>query len=250
LLGEALRNLACVGAEAIAVSDGLNVGSPSDPVEFARLSEVIRGLGDGLRALGLPVTGGNCSLYNESPAGAIPPTPVIGMVGVVDDIAAVPAASWEPGQVVILLGIPPSPPAYSAYGRLVAGAGDPAPAVDLEADLRLAGLLVEQCRLGRITAAKDAATGGLAIALAKLALRSGVGVTIHGEWNAWGLFGEGSGAAWVTTSEEHAAAILDRAVDRGVAAEVIGTVGGERLSIGDAIDLSLTDLAAAHRGLK
>jgi phosphoribosylformylglycinamidine synthase len=250
LLGEALRNLACVGAEAIAVSDGLNVGSPSDPVEFARLLEVIRGLGDGLRALGLPVTGGNCSLYNESPAGAIPPTPVIGMVGVVDDIAAVPAASWEPGQVVILLGTPPSRPAYSAYGRLVAGAGDPAPAVDLEADLRLAGLLVEQCRLGRITAAKDAATGGLAIALAKLALRSGVGVTIHGEWNAWGLFGEGSGAAWVTTSEEHAAAILDRAVDRGVAAEVIGTVGGERLSIGDAIDLSLTDLAAAHRGLK
>ena len=248
LLGEALRNLACVGAEAIAVSDGLNVGSPSDPVEFARLSEVIRGLGDGLRALGLPVTGGNCSLYNESPAGAIPPTPMIGMVGVVDDIAAVPAASWEPGQVVILLGTPPSRPAYSAYGRLVAGAGDPAPAVDLEADLRLAGLLVEQCRLGRITAAKDAATGGLAIALAKLALRSGVGVTIHGEWNAWGLFGEGSGAAWVTTSEEHAAAILDRAADRGVAAEVIGTVGGERLSIGDAIDLSLTDLAAAHRG--
>ena len=248
LLGEALRNLACVGAEAIAVSDGLNVGSPSDPVEFARLSEVIRGLGDGLRALGLPVTGGNCSLYNESPAGAIPPTPMIGMAGVIDDISTVPSGSWVPGQVVILLGTPPSRPAYSAYGQLVAGRGDPAPAVDLDADLRLAGLLVEQCRLGRIAAAKDAAAGGLAIALAKLALRSGIGVTIDGDWSAWGLFGEGSGAAWVSTSEEHAAAILDRATDRGVAAGVIGTVGGERLSVGDAIDLTLTDLAAAYRG--
>jgi len=248
LLGEALRNLACVGAEAIAVSDGLNIGSPSDPVEFARLSEVIRGLGDGLRRLGLPVTGGNCSLYNESPAGAIPPTPMIGMVGVIDDIAAVPAASWEPGQVVILLGTPPSQPAYSAYGHLVAGVGDPAPSVDLEADLRLAGLLVEQCRLGRIGAAKDGATGGLAVALAKLALRSGVGVTIHGAWSHWALFGEGSGVAWASTTEEHAAAIVDRAAEHGVAAEVIGTVGGERVSVGDAIDVSLGDLAAAHRG--
>jgi len=245
LLGEALRNLACVGAEAIAVTDGLNTGSPSDPVEFARLEQVIRGLGDGLRTLGLPVTGGNCSLYNESPAGAIPPTPMIGMVGVVADVRRIPSPRMAEGQALILLGSPPDGPAHSAYGALMAGPGDPAPTVDLDADMRLARLLREQ--IARIGAAKDAGAGGRAVALAKMCIRSGVGAAVEGEWNDWALFGEGSGMAWIAVDPVDAEALLAVAGDRGVPATMAGTVGGDRLVFGDAVDLPLAGLTRAWR---
>ena len=245
LLGEALRNLACVGATAIAVSDGLNVGSPSDPIEFARLEQMIRGLGDGLRTLGLPVTGGNCSLYNESPTGAIPPTPMIGMVGVVEDVGHTPSPTIADGQTLVLLGSPPIEPAHSAYGAHMADSGGPPPHVDLESDMRLAEFMTDH--IDRIGAAKDAGSGGLGVALAKLCIRSGVGAAIDGEWPAWALFGEGSGMAWIAVAGRDAESLVAAAMDRGVAAAVAGRVGGDRLVIGDAIDVAVADLAGAWR---
>ena len=250
LLGEAIRNLACVGATAVAVSDGINAGSPSDPVEFARLAALIHGLGDGLRALDLPVTGGNCSLYNESPSGAIPPTPMIGVVGVIDDVGCVPSSTMTSGEVVLLVGTPSGHTGQSAYGRLVARTNHgPAPTVELDADRRLAEFLTTECAAGRIRAAKDGGRGGLAVALAKLCLRSGVGVTIDADWGTrpdWMLFGEGSGTAWITVDPEDTAAVTDSAAAIGITVEVVGLVGGDRLAIDPFIDLTLDDLVAAY----
>ena len=249
LLGEALRNLACVGATAVAASDGINAGSPSDPVEFARLDGLIRGLGDGLRALGVPVTGGNCSLYNESPAGAIPPTPMIGMVGVIGDIARIPSPVAATGEVLLLAGAPPAGPGYAAYGSLVTGSHiGPAPLVDLAADRSLADFLVSQCAAGRIRAAKDAARGGLAVALAKLCIRSGTGAKVAADWGDrpdWSLFGEGSGAAWITVHPDDAAAVIGAGTAGGIPVAAVGSVGGDRLVIAGVIDLALATLAAA-----
>jgi phosphoribosylformylglycinamidine synthase len=248
LLGEAVRNLACVGATAVAVSDGINAGSPSNPVEFTRLAETIRGLGDGLRTLGIPVTGGNCSLYNESPSGPIPPTPIIGVIGVIDDITTIPSPAMTPGEVLLLMGTPPRDPGLSTYGRLMTGSEGPAPVVDLEADRRLAAFLVAQSALGRIRTAKDAGSGGLAVALAKLAIRSRIGVDVGGDWSDWALFGEGSGMAWATAGEDEAGSIVEAGAESGVRVERIGTVSGPRFVISGVIDLSLNELTTAYSG--
>ena len=252
-LGAAVRNLACVGAEAVAITDGLNVGSPSDPVEYARLAAVVRGLGDGLRALGLAVTGGNCSLYNESPSGAIPPTPMIGAIGVIADHAAIPSATMDDGEAVLLLGAPSDRPTLSAYGRAVTGSEiGPAPAVDLDADARLARFLVSQAAGGRIRAAKDVGRGGAATALAALCLRSGRGAAVTLDVPGrtdWIAFGEYPGCAWVTVDPDDAAVVEAAAAEAGLAARRCGVVGGDRLTVEGLIDLSLADLgAAAARG--
>lgn len=254
LLGEAVRNLACVGAEALAVTDGINVGSPTDPVEFLRLTELIRGLGDGLRLLGVPVTGGNCSLYNESPSGAIPPTPVIGALGSIEDRSRVPRPGPVQGEEVLLLGDPAAGPTFSVYGRLRTGwVLGPAPAADLEADRRLAAFLVEQCRRGRVGAAKDAAAGGPASALVKLCLRGGVGARIvwhPGRRPDWALFGELPGVAWVSAAPDLAAQIEEAARRVGLACRRTGTMGGDRFVVEGLIDLSLDELRAAYFGAR
>jgi len=250
LLGAAVRNLACAGAEAVAITDGLNVGSPSDPLEYARLAEVVRGLGDGLRRLGLAVTGGNCSLYNESPLGAIPPTPMIGALGVVADASAIPGTAFEPGDEVLFLGTPQTDATLSAYGRLAAGSADgPAPTVDLEADLRLARVLTG---LGaRLHAAKDVGRGGAAAALAVLCLRSGIGATVTldapGRMD-WALFGEYPGCAWVAVAPGDADEVAVAATREGVEVRRAGTIGGDRLTVGGAFDLGLDDLRTAFTG--
>jgi phosphoribosylformylglycinamidine synthase subunit PurL len=253
LLGEAIRNLACAGAEAVAITDGINVGSPSDPVEYLRLSEMIRGLGDGLRSLGIAVTGGNCSLYNESPSGAVPPTLVIGAIGVIGDRRLVPGATMTEGEVVLLLGDLGAGATFSTYGRLRTGRhSGPAPYADLGADRRLAGLLVAQCAAGRVGAAKDAGRGGAATALAKLCVRSGVGADVDldlGERPDWALFGEGPGVAWVTVAPGDVEAVVRDADAAGVTCRAVGTVGGDRLRVADVVDVTLDDLRTAYSGL-
>jgi phosphoribosylformylglycinamidine synthase subunit PurL len=250
LLGEAIRNLACVGAEPVAITDGINVGSPSDPVEYLRLSEMIRGLGDGLRSLGIAVTGGNCSLYNESPSGPVPPTLMIGALGLIGDRGSVPAAEMREGEVVLLLGDPGLEPTFSAYGRLRTGQRlGPAPAADIAADRRLASLLVAQCAAGRIGAAKDAGRGGPATALAKLCLRSGVGVGIDADFGGradWAVFGERPGVAWLTVASDDVESVARDAAAAGVTCRSVGTVGGDRLRIAGVLDLTLDDLHAAY----
>jgi len=253
LLGSAVRNLACVGAEAVAITDGINVGSPSDPIEFARLGALVRGLGDGLRHLGLAVTGGNCSLYNESPLGAIPPTPMIGAIGVIAEPRSIPRPTITEGEVVFLLGTACDRPTLSAYGRaMTALETGPAPLVDLDADALLARFLIAQASLGRIGAAKDVGRGGAAVALAVLCLRSRLGVEVSLRPTSrpdWVLFGEYPGCAWITTDPADADPLEADAIAAGVDVHRAGIVGGDKLVFDRLIAIELADLeAAANRG--
>ncbi|MEE8410672.1 MAG: phosphoribosylformylglycinamidine synthase subunit PurL [Myxococcota bacterium] len=251
-LGEACRNLACAGAEIIAITDGLNMASPQVPEENRKLIDVIAGLKDGLETLGIPVTGGNVSLYNESKKGPIPPTPMVGAIGIVEDVTRVPAAAVAQGETLFLLGQPSGEPVASRYGAHRSGApiGEP-PSVDLEADKKLAALLVDQCRHGQIAAAKNGGQGGLAVALAKLCLRGGVGAevtfletTIHGR-SDWWLFGEYPATAWITTQPSLADAFESAARQAGVPIARAGQIGGDRLRMEGLFDVPLGELHRA-----
>jgi phosphoribosylformylglycinamidine synthase len=234
-LGEATRNLACVGSPILAITDGLNNGPPSDPFENRRLSETIKGLADGLTALEIPVTGGNVSLYNATAAGAIPPTPMVGAIGVVEDVSRVPRGELTSDLVLVLLGTPSTQPATSAYGRVASGqlAGG-AVSVDLAADRRLSTLFVEAIRRGMVRFAKDAGAGGLLVALAKACCRGRMGAAIAWPYPGrldWQVFGEGSGLAWAGLEPRFADAFVAMAKNCGVPAERVGTSGGTRLSM-------------------
>lgn len=249
-LGASLRNLACVGGRMLAITDGLNMGSPRDPEENLRLSETIRGLADGLRELDVPVTGGNVSLYNESPRGAIPPTPMVGSVATVEDVMQVPGAGLRDGDVIFLVGALEDTPSYSAYGNLLSGgSGRPAPAVNLSADRKLAEFLVEAVQAGLVTAAKDSGAGGLAVALAKLALRGGVGADVRIAFegrNDWALFGEYSGIAWVTSTPEQAPALAALAEKHALPCQRAGVASRVTVDIEGVLEVRLSDLQRAY----
>ncbi|MEL6547013.1 MAG: AIR synthase related protein, partial [Myxococcota bacterium] len=250
-LGAATRNLACVGAEILAITDGLNMGSPTDPVENLRLSQTIEGLADGLNELAIPVTGGNVSLYNESPRGAIPPTPMVGAVGSITDVMQVPSSRLSKGDVIFLLGSLKDTPAYSAFGNTLGETGCPHPSVDLRADKALAQTLVEAVRAGLVQAAKDAHAGGLAVALAKLAIRGGVGADLTVNFDGrkdWALFGEYSGVAWVATRPEHADEFEALVRSRGVDLQRAGVANRATLSVKDFFEVHLSDLERAYLG--
>ena len=251
-LAESARNLACSGAEPIAITDGLNIASPRDPVENKKLESVIRGLKVGLEALDIPVTGGNVSLYNESPVGPIPPTPMVGAIGRIDSLEDVPFAHASEGDAVILLGAPKDTPTAGYYGNQETGHFVGADVdVDLAAEKKLIDFLLENTRNRRIRAAKDVGRGGLAVALAKLCARSQVGATIsefpsNGR-SDWRLFGETAATAWIMVSPEDEAAVLESATAHGVPAARVGAIGGASLTVeGTTLDMSLDALTAAY----
>lgn len=245
-LADASRDLACVGAQLIAITDGLNMASPRDPTEMRKIVDVVRGLKDGLMGLGVPVTGGNVSMYNESPAGPIPPTPMVGGLGVIEDIHRVPVANATSGQVVFLLGALQDTPSFARFGRLKTGVvTGPSPAVDLPAEKRLAALLVTQIAAGRVAAARSVGLGGAAVALAKMCARGGCGAELSLALPAradWALFGEPPAMAWVTTLPQHAEAFLAAAKATGVPVQRAGTCGGTRVSINNVLGVTLEEL--------
>ena len=247
-LAESARNLACTGAEPIAITDGLNIASPRDPVENKKLEQVIAGLKVGLESLEIPVTGGNVSLYNESPVGPIPPTPMVGSIGRIDKLEHVPFAHATEGDSIILLGTPKDIPTASYYGNqqtghLVGARVD----VDFDAEKKLIGFLLQETKKQSIRAAKDVGRGGLAVALAKLCARSAQGAQLTGldvDGRAdWKLFGETAATAWILVAEEQKDSVLNAAKEHGVPALEVGAVGGERFSIaGTTLDLPLERL--------
>jgi len=179
-LAEAYRNVATVGATPLAVTDCLNFGSPEDPGVMWQLVEAIRGLAEGCAELGTPVTGGNVSLYNQTGTAAIHPTPLVGVLGVLDDVARRTPSGWRtPGQAIYLLGttaeeLSGSEWAWVTHGHL----GGRPPAVDLAAERLLGEILVNASRDGLVDAAHDLSDGGLAQALVEACLRFGVGARI------------------------------------------------------------------------
>ena len=233
---QAVRNVVVTGARPLGVTDCLNFGDPEKPEAFWQFSEAVRGIADACRALGLPVVSGNVSFYNESPSGAILPTPQVGVVGLLEDVEgrAGPAFAAD-GDMVILAGETVPGLAGSAYVELAGAAPeDEPPALDLRREAALHAFLLESIGGGLVSAAQDVGSGGLAVALAEMAIWGGRGADLRlrvGATPAVELFGEAPSRAVVTcraAAWERLAAIADR---HGVPLEPLGTTGGQTLRI-------------------
>jgi phosphoribosylformylglycinamidine synthase len=245
-LAEAYRNVAVSGAVPLAVTNCLNFGSPEEPEVMWQFAEAVRGLADGCRELGLPVTGGNVSLYNQTGDVPINPTPVIGVLGVHDDVRRRIPSGWRAdGETVLLLGNTRPEFGGSAWASVVHGhLGGTPPVVDLPAERALGELLAGLGRDGLVTSAHDLADGGLAQTLAESALRHGVGARLHLDGDPFtALFSESAARALVTTSDPDAVrAAADAA---GVPVTELGTTGGDSLSIEGLLELGIAELRAA-----
>jgi phosphoribosylformylglycinamidine synthase subunit PurL len=245
-LAEAYRNVAVSGAKPLAVTNCLNFGSPEEPEVMWQFAEAVRGLADGCRALGLPVTGGNVSLYNQTGDVAINPTPVIGVLGVHDDVRQRVSTGWRAaGETVLLLGETRDELSGSAWAAVVHNhLGGRPPVVDLAAEQKLAGVLGALTREGLVTSAHDLADGGLAQVLTEAALRYGTGARLTLEDDPFvALFSESTGRALVTTTDPKA--VKDTARWAGVPVTELGTTGGDTLALDGLLELPLAELRAA-----
>lgn len=255
-LAEAYRNVAATGAAPLAVTNCLNFGSPEDPAVMWQFSEAVRGLADGCLELGTPVTGGNVSFYNQTGDTAIHPTPVVGVLGVIEDVnKRTPMGFSAAGDVVLLLGETRDEFDGSEWAHVVHGhLGGVPPQVDLAAEMVLAALLVDLGGRGVLTAAHDLSDGGVAQALVEMALRRGVGATISlpTDTDAFvALFSESTARAIVTVSPANMDIAIAAATAAGVVVTRMGSVAdaGSDLVIdnvaGSSVTLSLDELSQA-----
>ena len=250
-VAEAWRNLTAVGARPLALTDNLNFGNPEKPEAMGQFVGCVRGIGEAARALDFPIVSGNVSLYNETQGRGIPPTPSIGGVGIVDDVTKIATLSFKAaGESIVLIGATRGWLGQSCYLADICGREEGAPPpVDLAAE-RSAGDLVRQLiGAGHATAVHDLSDGGLAVALAEMAMAGGVGATIEAisglPAHAW-LFGEDQGRYLVTARPDEAARILDEATKAGVEARIIGATGGDSLTLPGEAPILIADLGAAH----
>jgi len=230
---ECAFNLACAGAEPLGLTNCLNFGNPEKPHIAWQLTEAVRGLGDACRALGVPVVGGNVSLYNEGSEGPIYPSPIVGMVGSLPDPARVPAMGFaREGDAIALIGSfthsLPGSELWKLQGRL----GESLPELDLDAHGEALRVVREAARSGLIASAHDISDGGLACALAECCIAGGMGARIDYHPDHGGpelLFGEGPGGVVVSGAPEAIADLGEMAGEVGFA--MIGHAGGDRLEI-------------------
>lgn len=230
-VAEAMRNLACVGAEPVGVTDCLNFGSPESPAVMGQFVAALEGMAAACRALEIPVVSGNVSFYNETSGQAILPTPTVGMVGVVPEVRHVPRGSWELGEVLYVLGPLDGELGASRYLQVILGLeAGPVPPVDLETERRRCQLVSELVRLG-LVAATDISDGGLAAALVRMgSAECGADLTIP--WDslvARVLFGEWLGR-FVLAVQPACEPALAQACE-GMELHRLGTVGGDRLVV-------------------
>ena len=245
-LVESYRNVATGGAAPLAISDCLNFGSPEDPDVMWQFAEACRGLKDACVELGIPVTGGNVSLYNQTGETAILPTPVVAVLGVIEDVTRrTPSGFVTEGEDVFLLGTTGEDLSGSEWAHVVHGhLGGQPPRVDLAAEKALATLLVEASRTGAVTSAHDVSDGGVAQALSEAALHQGIGCTVAIEGDAFlGLFSETAGRAVVTTADP--AALADLAASHGVPLIRLGRTGGTDLVVEGHFSVPVDEIRAA-----
>ena len=268
-VAEAARNLSCVGAEPLAITDNLNFPSPETPKGYWQLAMACRGIAEACRALNTPVTGGNVSLYNETRRDdgtlqPIHPTPVVGMVGLVEDIERVVGLGWrQPGDAVLLLGVAPDEQgddrlglAGSSYQMLVSGvlAGRP-PRVDFELERGVQQLLRQAIAAGLLASAHDSSDGGLAVALAESSIASALGVELkisgRSEGLARTLFAEGGARVAISVKAECRQQWDQLAAESTVPITELGVVSDGstfRIHCGEKdVQLSLADLKRAHQ---
>ncbi|HVL32030.1 MAG TPA: AIR synthase-related protein, partial [Actinomycetota bacterium] len=248
---EAARNVACSGARLLAVTNCLNFGNPEYPEVMWQFAESVAGLGEACIALQTPVTGGNVSFYNQTDDIQIHPTPVIGMLGILEDASVRLGIAWAPDQDIVLLGetkpeLSGSEWAWIAHRHL----GGTPPSLDLDAERRLCELLATLAEQRLAASAHDCADGGIAVTLAESAIASATGARIDpGEVamapHEW-LFGESASRAIVTTTD--AEAVLAAARAASVPAAVIGRTGGSTLQVGSWLMIDVSALASSFAG--
>ncbi|MER7757852.1 phosphoribosylformylglycinamidine synthase subunit PurL [Kitasatospora sp. NPDC097643] len=253
-LAEAYRNVAAGGAKPLAVSDCLNFGSPEDPDVMWQFAEATRGLADACLALGTPVTGGNVSLYNQTGEVAIHPTPVVAVLGVIDDVTRrTPVAFAEEGQLLYLLGDTEDELGGSAWSQAVhEHLGGLPPKVDLDREKLLGEILIAASRDGMIDAAHDLSDGGLGQALVESCLKGGHGARIivpEGMDPFVFLFSESAGRAVVAVPRSEELRFNDMCTARSLPATRIGVVDGESLDVQGQFTVSLAELKDAHTGV-
>ena len=259
-LAESYRNVATAGATPLAVTDCLNFGSPEDPGVMWQFREAVKGIAEGCKALGIPVTGGNVSFYNQTGDVAIHPTPVIGVLGVMDDVARRTPSGWRtPGQVIYLLGTTRDELDGGEWAHVVHGhLGGHPPVVDLAAEQLLGEILVNASRDGLVDAAHDLSDGGLAIALAEATLRHGVGARIwleevcerDGIDAFTALFSESTARAVVAVPRSEEVRFTDMCTARGQVHARIGVVDDQTdgLDVQGQFSVSYEALRDAHTG--
>ncbi|MEU8550268.1 phosphoribosylformylglycinamidine synthase subunit PurL [Streptomyces roseoverticillatus] len=250
-LAESYRNVAASGARPLAISNCLNFGSPEDPAVMWQFAEATRGLADGCLALGTPVTGGNVSLYNQTGETAIHPTPVVAVLGVIDDVdRRTPIAFSDEGHLLYLLGDTKEELGGSAWSQVVHDhLGGLPPAVDLDREKLLGEILISASRDGMVDAAHDLSDGGLIQALAESCLRGGKGARVvvpDGIDPFVLLFSESAGRAVVAVPRSEELRFTDMCGARGLPAARIGVVDGEAIDIQGQFSIPLAELREAH----
>jgi phosphoribosylformylglycinamidine synthase II len=243
-LAEAARNIATAGARPLAVTNCLNFGSPEDPGVMWQFAESVRGLADGCLEMGLPVTGGNVSFYNQTGSVAILPTPVIGVLGVIQDVRTrTPMSFTKAGLDLYLVGETHEDLAGSEWAFLHNQRVGQSPDADLQREMRLIELLLEGNAF--FAAAHDLSQGGLAAGLTEMVLRHKVGVTISLENAGVSLISETPGRVLVAIDPSQNARFEGLAVKHSIAITKLGITGGDSLTINDAA-ISLSELSTAH----
>jgi len=265
-VAEATRNVACSGARPVAITDCLNFGNPERLDVYFQLEECVRGMAAACETLGVPVISGNVSLFNESDGAAIYPTPVVGALGVLEDVSnAVPSGFQAAEEAVYLIGAScearedgdtlvgePLQLAGSEYLRQFHGLVAGSVRIDLALEARVQRVLVEAAAESMLRSAHDCSHGGLAVALAESALQQGVGfatdgLAVDGRRDA-ALFGEAASRVVVSMQRDHVGA-FEALLDRNEVPFVrLGETGGERLRLAEVIDLSLAELRQAYEG--
>ena len=248
-VAEAARNVVCTGAKPLAITNCLNFGNPEDPEVFWTFKEAVAGIGEACKVLETPVTGGNVGFYNENPKGAVFPTPVIGMLGLIEDLAHVRQSGFvDEGDFIILLGNLGGCVGGSEYLNLIHGRveGD-VPNIDLEYEKMVQDSVLEGIRQGVIKSAHDISDGGLAIALAECCIvgRNNLGANIVISRKIRDdelLFGETQSAIIVTISESDLMRIEEVSGKFQIPCETIGKVSGNSLSINSFLDIAVSKL--------
>jgi phosphoribosylformylglycinamidine synthase II len=262
-LAESYRNVSVSGAIPLAVTNCLNFGSPEDPEVMWQFAEATRGLADGCLELGVPVTGGNVSFYNQTGETAILPTPVVGVLGVIDDVERRTPMSWNQdsdGELIYVLGDTADEFGGSEWAHIHGHLGGMPPKVDLQREKLLSEILVAASRDGMITAAHDISDGGFAIAIAEMAMRAGTGARLWVPDNIAPfifLFAESAGRAVVVIPRSEELRFTEMCAARGLPAERVGVVdsglgadfgfpGEQVIVMGDYFTLPLEQLRETH----
>ncbi len=243
-VAEAVLNLACVGARPLALVNCLNFGNPEHPEVMWQFSEAVDGMAEACDAFGIPVVGGNVSLYNESNGHNIDPTPVIGLLGMVESLTRLPPGlAWRDGDRVIVLGTGSASLSGSQWAAATAGhKSGVLPVLDYDQHRRVADLVRKLVAGDMLSAVHDVSSGGLGVALAEMAAASGVGFRGARIHNHAELFGEAPSRVVAAVDAELLGAVEAAAVSAGVAVARIGLAAGDRFSIKGLLDLEMSSI--------